>query len=40
MESRHDLKYNGGNYPQDEKIVVTRTGYTGEDGFEVALANE
>ena len=33
MESTQDLKFGG------ESLIVTRCGYTGEDGFEVSLPN-
>ncbi|MDB4065786.1 glycine cleavage system aminomethyltransferase GcvT [Candidatus Pelagibacter sp.] len=42
LEKVEDLNFMSGNWftYKDQKLYVTRSGYTGEDGFEISITNE
>ncbi|MDC0890552.1 glycine cleavage system aminomethyltransferase GcvT [Candidatus Pelagibacter sp.] len=42
LEKIEDLNFMSGNWftYKDQKLYVTRSGYTGEDGFEISITNE
>ena len=42
LEKVEDLNFMSGNWftYKDQKLYVTRSGYTGEDGFEISIINE
>ncbi|MDC3201692.1 glycine cleavage system aminomethyltransferase GcvT [Candidatus Pelagibacter sp.] len=42
LEKVGDLNFMSGNWftYKDQKLYVTRSGYTGEDGFEISITNE
>jgi aminomethyltransferase len=42
LEKVEDLNFMSGNWftYEDQKLYVTRSGYTGEDGFEISITNE
>ena len=42
LEKVEDLNFMSGNWftYKDQKLYVTRSGYTGEDGFEISISNK